>query len=274
MDLEDAGTDTSPHRPVKTDDGGDGSVRTGEPASIPPDAAATTATTTEKPAVPWPELEEYRRRQKEAAERAERIPRWARLLTFLLAALIGFRLALLIQQATLWVVMSVYGCPDRGWDFGALGGKSSGITSCTGTEQIVAISVGLAVNVAMAGLLFWLFRTGHRPRKRFVALIMYMAALGAITEVMSVLIVFNLWDQLEGGDLRASGVPWWLLFVIGFAVFVIFAIPLRRSVPFFAGETLGRPDHQLKHFERAIWIKLTLGVIIISVFKVFIDSFG
>ncbi|MCC7075610.1 MAG: hypothetical protein IT198_00650 [Acidimicrobiia bacterium] len=184
-------------------------------------------------------------------------------------AVLAFKGALTFQQLGAFVAMKAVGCADASLHigFGPGSPQARGMESCTDTQIYVAASIGLVAGLALAVPLLVAFASGRGPRRRPLALFLYLLAVGSLAEVLSGTVVFGVFGRFEAAELIAAGVPAWTIVAGGVAIGLALARPVHVTAPQLA-DLAGRPAHHRHIFQKAVWFKLTFGVAILSTMRV------
>ncbi len=189
-------------------------------------------------------------------------------------ALLAFRVALLLQQVVFYIIMLLVGCTDATFVFGFVGGlggpHASGVDSCSSTGSIIASTVAIFIGFLIAIPILVVFMRGWAPKRKLAGGFLYLFAIGLIAETLASAIIFTIAGQYESAVLVQEGVPAWVLVLSGLAIAAVMIIPIRRTTPYFAVDVLGHDPEHTKTMEKAIWLKLSVGVVIIALIRIFI----
>jgi len=201
------------------------------------------------------------------------VPRLPRALV-VLCVVFAFRGALLAQQALFAASLTVAACPVS--VNGGLGStKVSGLEACTGPAATFAALVGVLGTLAVAVPLLVLFRRLDRRRRngqplstrtapRAAGVFGYLLCLAAIAEAASGAVVMSVLDHGEAAHAVRLGVP--LVVLVGVGILAVAAAypSLRSTSHVFVVDLLGHDIGHVELMQKAVLVKLTLGVALIS----------
>lgn len=193
-----------------------------------------------------------------------------RRILLLIVVIAALKTALLTQQLAMYATMRVTGCPDPRYEltFGPGGGHVYGLENCSPTAAIATGFVGSFIGLVIALPVILLFIRDRHPRNRVISAYLYLLAIGALAEVLAETIVFAGLGKEEAGILISHGVPRLALMSVGLAGLALAVHPIAKTTPYFATELLGHDEKHAHIFQKAIWLKLTVGVGVMALIRV------
>ncbi|MBI2706233.1 MAG: hypothetical protein HYX32_13210 [Actinobacteria bacterium] len=201
------------------------------------------------------------------------LPVWAVLLCVVLA----FRAALLVQQAVVFASLRAAGCPEVSVTTG-LSTTVTGFDGCDGAAAAIAAVIGVfgALLVAVP-LLVWFRRLDARrdgvllpfsTRQRAAGTLAYLLALAAVAESVAGSVVLTMLGRGEGAEAVSRGVPLLALVGAGLAVIALAYPTLRSTARLFVVDLVGHDPEHVGLMQKAVIVKLTLGVVVIAATRV------
>jgi hypothetical protein len=176
-----------------------------------------------------------------------------------LCTLVAFRGALFFKEKMSAAAAALLGCVEaEGFPPG-----------CTTGREVIASVVGLFVGSVWATVLFRRLSRLGPTRHRVLAAFGYLFALAAAVEVLAGTVVFSVLDRFEPAALGRAGFPRLALVPVGLLLGALWwRLAMNASQPFIV-HFLGRPEAQVRPFQRFVLLKMTAGTALIALLRMY-----